>query len=180
MNYQKMTREQRRTLREHRLAMVLVMAFMLLLGICLGSAVTAIWWVPEPEVVTEIVYVGTVSPMADMATEDAPEVADEAACLGAFTITHYCACMQCCGKCDGLTATGTQATEGRTVAVDPEVIPYGSVVRVVYEDGTAAEYIAEDCGGAIRGNRLDVFMASHADALAAGVKTGVVYVEVMG
>jgi len=42
--------------------------------------------------------------------------------LGTFTVTHYCPCEICCGKTDGITYTGTQATEGRTVAVDPEVI----------------------------------------------------------
>ena len=44
------------------------------------------------------------------------------------------------------TATGTKATEGRTIAVDPSVIPYGSEVAVFYDDGRICYYIAEDCG----------------------------------
>lgn len=69
------------------------------------------------------------------------------------------------------------ATEGRTVAVDPRVIPYGSTVTLYYEDGTVHTYTAEDCGGAIKGNRIDVFFDSHEDARAFGVQSAMVYVE---
>lgn len=91
--------------------------------------------------------------------------------LGEFKITHYCACSICCGKwADGITATGTTAAEGRTIAVDPDVIPLGSQVRVTYQDGTVATYTAEDTGSAIQGNRLDVFIADHGRARDLGVK----------
>ena len=69
-------------------------------------------------------------------------------CLGLFELTAYCPCSACCGKNDGITATGTVATEGRTVAVDPTVIPYGTTIEVIYADGSSARYVAEDCGGA--------------------------------
>lgn len=85
--------------------------------------------------------------------------------LGTCCVTAYCACEQCCGKTDGITATGTHATQGRTVAVDPSVIPYGSTV---YIDGVP--YVAEDCGGAIGGTRIDLFFNSHQDALNWGVR----------
>lgn len=91
--------------------------------------------------------------------------------LGDFRITAYCPCAKCCGKSDGITATGTQATQGRTIAVDPNVIPYGTTV---YIDGV--EYIAEDCGGAIKGNRVDLYFDSHADALEYGVQTKELYI----
>ena len=81
-----------------------------------------------------------------------------------FTITHYCACEKCCGKyADGITATGTQATANRTIAVDPKVIPLGSEVLI---DGQV--YIAEDVGGAIKGNRIDIFVSSHEEAIDRG------------
>lgn len=103
-----------------------------------------------------------------------PELLD----LGTFKITHYCPCSKCCGKwADGITATGTQATQGRTIAVDPDVIPYGTEVLVSYEDGTEAVYIAEDCGGAIQGNRIDVYMDSHQAALVGGIKSAEVFVK---
>ena len=86
--------------------------------------------------------------------------------------TAYCGCIQCCGKSDCITATGTRATEGRTIAADPRVIPYGTHVLI---DGH--EYIVEDCGGAINGNRIDIYFESHEDALQFGVQT--VTVEIL-
>lgn len=86
--------------------------------------------------------------------------------LGEFKVTAYCSCSQCCGEwADGVTYTGTKATPGRTIAVDPDKIPLGSKV---YIDGT--EYIAEDIGGAIKGNRIDVLFPTHQEALQFGVK----------
>ena len=82
-----------------------------------------------------------------------------------FKVTAYCPCIKCCGKEDGITATGTVATAGRTIAVDPTVIPYGSKVVL---NGTT--YVAEDCGGAIKGNKIDMFFNTHQEALQWGVK----------
>ena len=44
--------------------------------------------------------------------------------LGTFKLTYYCACEICCDVETGITATGTPVVEGRTIAVDPDVIPY--------------------------------------------------------
>lgn len=62
------------------------------------------------------------------------------------------------------TATGTRPKEGRTIAVDPKVIPLGSTV---YIEGFGY-YIAEDTGGAIKGNRIDVFMMDYNKAIKMG------------
>ena len=96
---------------------------------------------------------------------------------GEFKLTAYCPCMKCCGKTDGITSTGTLAAEGRTIAVDPRVIPYGSSVTIYFADGTSHTYTAEDCGGAIKENRIDVFFSSHDAARAFGVQSAMVYVE---
>ena len=97
----------------------------------------------------------------DPAAESRSEVNSES--LGTFTVTHYCGCEKCCGKTDGITATGTVATEGQTVAVDPNVIPLGSEVVI---DGHT--YIAEDVGGAIKGNKVDIYVNSHQGAVSRG------------
>lgn len=97
--------------------------------------------------------------------------------LGEFKLTAYCPCSRCCGKDDGITATGTLAEEGRTIAVDPRVISYGATVTIYFADGTVHTYTAEDCGGAIRENRIDVFFDSHEAARAFGVQSAMVYVE---
>ena len=62
---------------------------------------------------------------------------------------------------DGYTATMTIPIEGRTVAVDPSVIPYGTRLTINGRSG----YIAEDCGGAIKNNRIDIFMNDYQEAI---------------
>lgn len=57
------------------------------------------------------------------------------------------------------TATGTYPTAGRTIAVDPRVIPYGTRVYIPAFGGV---FIAEDTGGAIKGNKIDIYM-NHGD-----------------
>ena len=90
--------------------------------------------------------------------------------LGTFVLTAYDPCMECCGKTDGITATGTKGRSGRTIAVDPSVIPYGS--RVVIGGYV---YIAEDTGSAIRGRHIDIFMDTHEVAMQFGRRMGQVY-----
>lgn len=99
--------------------------------------------------------------------------------LGEFTLTAYCPGRCCCGKwANGYTATGTLATEGRTIAVDPKVIPYGTHVLLIWPDGTQHSYIAEDCGGGVNGNHIDVFFDDHQAARVFGVQSAMAYLEV--
>lgn len=65
---------------------------------------------------------------------------------------------------DTITATGTTPVVGRTIAVDPKVIPYGTQV---YIEGMGT-YTAEDCGGAVKGNIIDIFMATEEECRAWG------------
>ena len=91
--------------------------------------------------------------------------------LGRFKITHYCSCFYCTGSWGGShTASGTVPTAGRTIAVDPSVIPLGSQVII-----NGHVYTAEDTGGAIKGNKIDIFVSDHATALAYGVYYAEVY-----
>lgn len=92
--------------------------------------------------------------------------------IGTFTIYHYCPCSQCCGKTGGVTASGSRAREGRTIAVDPAIIPLETEVII---DGQ--KYIAEDTGSGIRGNEIDMFVSSHEEALQLGVNTAEVFIE---
>ena len=86
-------------------------------------------------------------------------------------VTAYCPCEECCpGTSDGITYTETIATEGRTIAVDPGVIPLGSIVEV---NGT--NYVAEDTGGAIKGKHIELYFDNHDDALAWGRQSIPVY-----
>ena len=93
--------------------------------------------------------------------------------LGRFTLSWYS--PKELGKTSPSqlkTSTGTIPKEGRTIAVDPKVIPYGSIVYI--QD--YGYYIAEDCGGDIKSNRIDVFTASHENAIQQGKKVANVWI----
>lgn len=81
-----------------------------------------------------------------------------------FKVTAYCSCAKCCGKTTGITACGTKATAGRTVAASGQ-FAFGTKLII-----NGHEYVVEDRGGAIQGNKIDIYMNSHAEALAWGVK----------
>ena len=84
--------------------------------------------------------------------------------MGVFKITHYCPCSICCGSwSSGITASGVKATPNHTIAVDTRVFPFGTRVLI---DGNI--YTAEDRGGAINGNKIDIFCATHQEALNKG------------
>ena len=127
--------------------------------------------VPVTKVITKTVYVND----AYDEVTDEPELES----LGTFKVSAYCSCEKCCDKAPddpwyGITATGTKAAQGRTIAVDPKVIPYGSVVYFDGIDGFGG-YVAEDCGGAIKGNEIDLYFDSHEEALKWGVRELEVY-----
>lgn len=85
--------------------------------------------------------------------------------LGEFKLTAYCGCWSCSEGYGNGTATGTIAQADYTIAVDPDVIPYGSVV---YINGNM--YVAEDCGGAVNNNHIDVYHNTHDEAVEFGIK----------
>lgn len=79
--------------------------------------------------------------------------------MGTYKVTAYCACAKCCGKSTGITASGKKATAGRTIAA-PSNFAFGTKLKI--GDNV---YVVEDRGGAIKGNRIDIFMDSHSAAL---------------
>lgn len=94
--------------------------------------------------------------------------------LGYFTLTAYTAGIESTGKTPadpdyGITASGSRAENGVTIAVDPNVIPIGSRV---YIEGIGYR-VAQDVGSAIKGNRIDVFMDRLPSAKEFGVKKNI-------
>ena len=79
-------------------------------------------------------------------------------------VSAYTASDEECGKSDGITASGTVATEGRTIAA-PSWIPFGTTVII-----NGHSYVAEDRGGAIQGNCIDIYMDSREAAMEFGRK----------
>lgn len=90
---------------------------------------------------------------------------------GIYKVTAYCACSKCCGWNTGITASGARATADHTIAA-PSTFSFGTKVLI-----NGQTYKVEDRGGAIQGNRIDIYMNSHAEALAWGVRY--LYVEVL-
>ena len=92
--------------------------------------------------------------------------------LGFFTVTAYCPYEDEYGSVTAKPYNGEYiAVEGITVAVDPNVIPYGSVVII---DGHS--YIAHDCGGAVKGKVIDIYFDSVEEMNAWGKQIKEVYV----
>ena len=94
-----------------------------------------------------------------------------------YIVTYYDVCVLCCGKDDGITASGAAAVPYETCAVDPAVIPLGSSVVVDYGDGAVLRLRAEDTGSSVRGNHVDVCVSGHEEALALGTRQATVYWE---
>ena len=74
---------------------------------------------------------------------------------------------------DPITSTGTKPTEGRTIAVDPKIIPYGTKVYIPQFDRV---FIAEDCGSAIKGNRIDIYMDDYDRCMEFGFRDIDIYI----
>ena len=98
--------------------------------------------------------------------------------LGEFKLTAYCPCEKCCGKWannrpNGVTygSIGEELKGGYSIAVDPKVIPYRTEVII-----NGHTYKAQDCGGLIKGNRIDIFFENHQSALDFGVQYAEVFV----
>lgn len=105
-------------------------------------------------------------------TESEPTPSEESE-WQTFTATAYCSCKKCCGKWalnrpNGLvyTASGAIAEEGVTVAADWSILPAGTKIEIK----GLGERIVQDRGGAITGNKIDLFFNSHQDALDFGVQ----------
>lgn len=104
--------------------------------------------------------------------------------LGEFLVTHYCSCQICCGEYaigrpvdeNGneivYTAIGGIAEHDKTIAVDPNVIPWGTTVII-----NGKEYLANDSGELIKGNRIDIYINDHQEANERGKFYAEVYKE---
>ena len=98
-------------------------------------------------------------------SSSASESSSSSSSVRVYKVTAYCSCSKCCGShSNGYTASGTKATAGRTVAA-PSNLPYGTKLDI-----NGKTYVVEDRGGAIKGNRIDIYVNSHSEALAWGVR----------
>lgn len=94
--------------------------------------------------------------------------------VGDFTLTAYCPCTICCGQWSNpsnpTTASGTTATAGRTIAADTSRFPFGTQLVI-----NGQVYTVEDVGGAITGNKIDIYFNTHQEAINFGRQSAQVY-----
>jgi 3D (Asp-Asp-Asp) domain-containing protein len=84
-------------------------------------------------------------------------------------VTGYCACTQCCGKDDGVTANMYRIRPGDTFVAADKKFRFGTQMMIPgYSNGQPVKVL--DRGRVIQGNRLDLFFHNHAVAKSFGVK----------
>lgn len=102
--------------------------------------------------------------------------------LGEFVLTAYCPCENCCGQY-GVNrpvdengdiivygAYGQRLEAGVSIATDPNVIDFDRSVEI-----NGKIYRAHDTGGTINGNKIDIYMGNHDEAVEFGVQYADVY-----
>jgi 3D (Asp-Asp-Asp) domain-containing protein len=117
----------------------------------------------------KIVNVGTKTIVAQVSRGQNDSSSQESSSEREFYVSSTAYTASCNG-CSGVTTTGInlKANPGvKVIAVDPSVIPLGSKV---YVEGYGYA-VAADTGGAIRGNKIDVFFSSKSDAYSWGRKS---------
>lgn len=134
--------------------------------------------------VTEIVALGTGEALRASDTDAMPRIEDGYIYLPTgevLTYTHTdtvraTAYTHTDAGCDMITSTGTTVHWG-TVAVDPRYIPYGTRLFIVSNDGAYVYGIAvaEDCGGDIKGDRMDLYMPTYAQCMQFGRRSCTIY-----
>lgn len=160
------------------ITLVLVIAFIVFGLVSLG--INAIIFQNSVETVESAESETTIEQETETETETVKILYEEIEMI----LTAYCPCEKCCGEYahnrpkdeNGndiiVGSSGERLIDGVSVAVDPKVIPFGTELII---DGKT--YIAQDCGGAIKGNRIDIFFDSHEKALNFGRQIKIVKVR---
>ena len=121
--------------------------------------------------------VATTNPALTASTTLAKKVAGITPTVKSFNTSAYCSCAKCCGKTNGITASGAKATEWYTVAAG-KGYKMGTVIYIpaLKDKPNGGWFVVQDRGGAISNSKLDVYMGSHSAALQYGRKTLEAYV----
>ena len=121
--------------------------------------------------------VATTNPAITASTALAKKVEGITPIIKSFNTSAYCACMKCCGKTNGITASGAKATQWYTVAAGSGY-KMGTVIYIpaLKDKPNGGWFVVQDRGGAISNSKLDIYMDSHNAALQYGRKTLEAYV----
>lgn len=111
----------------------------------------------------------TTNPAATASTTLANKVKNITPTVKTFNTSAYCACISCCGKTNGITASGAKASEWYTIAAGSGY-PIGTVIYIpaLKDKPNGGWFVVQDRGGAISNDHLDIFFGSHSAALQYG------------
>lgn len=111
----------------------------------------------------------TYNPATTASTTLAKKVEGKTPQVKTFNTSAYCACSKCCGKTTGITASGAKATSWYTLAA-PSGYPIGTIIYIPFfkDKPNGGWFVVQDRGGAIKNNKLDVYMSTHSQALQFG------------
>ena len=111
----------------------------------------------------------TTNPAATASTTLANKVKNITPTVKTFNTSAYCACASCCGKTNGITASGARASEWYTIAAGSGY-PIGTVIYIpaLKDKPNGGWFVVQDRGGAISNDHLDIFFGSHSAALQYG------------
>ena len=136
------------------------------------------------EAVTEVISVGTGETIGVVNPEETPIIEDGRIILPTGEVLTYTrkdtvratAYTHTDAGCDMITSTGSTVHWG-TVAVDPRYIPYGTKMFIMASDGSYIYGVAtaEDCGGDIKGDRMDLYMPTYQQCIEFGRRRCTLY-----
>ncbi|MGL5438025.1 MAG: 3D domain-containing protein [Lachnospiraceae bacterium] len=126
-------------------------------------------WVDDKKISnTQTITKGQITEKTEETVADASDGTGTS--LGTFRTTAYCPCYQCSEGWGRQTSTGATAKSNHTIAVDPNVIPYGTKVMI-----NGVVYTAEDRGGGVKGQHIDIFYDTHSQTKQHGTRTAEVF-----
>ncbi len=119
----------------------------------------------------------TYNPATTASTTLAKKVEGKTPQVKTFNTSAYCACSKCCGKTTGITSSGAKATSWYTLAAG-SAYPIGTIIYIPYfkDKPNGGWFVVQDRGGAIKNNKLDVYMSTHSGALQFGRRSLECYV----
>ena len=121
--------------------------------------------------------IATTNPATTASTTLAKKVEGITPTVRTFNTSAYCSCAKCCGKTNGITASGAKASAWYTVAAG-KGYKLGTVIYIpaLKNKPNGGWFVVQDRGGAISNSKLDIYMGSHSSALQYGRRSVEAYI----
>ena len=121
--------------------------------------------------------IATTNPATTASTILAKKVEGITPTVRTFNTSAYCSCAKCCGKTNGITASGAKASAWYTVAAG-KGYKLGTVIYIpaLKNKPNGGWFVVQDRGGAISNSKLDIYMGSHSSALQYGRRSVEAYI----